>query len=133
VAIEHDEGSPEEAEEKVRNIIKAIEEKFDQAAATFGAETAGNHVLPEWARDILIGWVPEGIAAILGLGDDHIGSVPRVMFDFNPGLDKWETPLTKGFHGPNPYNTEISVDGGDEGAYTLRFQVEIGKRITEFE
>jgi FG-GAP-like repeat len=127
VAIEHDAGTPEEAEEKVRNIIKAIEEKFDQAAATFGATTAGSHVLPEWARDILIGWVPEGIAAVFGLGDDLIGSVPLVMFDFNPGLEKWETPPRKGLHGQNPYNTEILVDGGSEGAYTLRFQVEIAE------
>ncbi|WP_448570533.1 hypothetical protein [Trichothermofontia sp.] len=125
VAIEHDAGTPEEAEEKVRNIIKEIEEKFDQVAAAFGAVTAGSHVLPEWARDILIGWVPEGIAAIFGLGDDHIGSVPLVMFDFNPGLEKWTTPPRIGLHGQNPYNTEISVDGGSEGAYKLRFQVEI--------
>jgi hypothetical protein len=125
VAIEHDAGTPEEAEEKVRSIIKAIEEKFDQAAATFGAVTAGSHVLPEWARDILIGWVPEGIAAIFGLGDDHIGSVPLVMFDFNPGLEKWTTPPRIGLHNQNPYNTEITVDGGSEGSYKLRFQVEI--------
>lgn len=125
VAMEHDAGTPEEAEEKVRNVIKSIEEKFDQAAAAFGAVTAGSHVLPEWARDIVIGWIPEGIAAIFGLGDDHIGSVPLVMFDFNPGLEKWETPPTKGLHGQNPYNTEIPIDGGSEGAYKLRFQVEI--------
>jgi hypothetical protein len=129
VAIENDSGTPEEAEEKVRNVIKAIEEKFDQAAATvgpaFGVETGGSHVLPEWARDILIGWVPEGIAAVFGLGDDHIGSVPFVMFDFNPGLEKWTTPPRIGLHGQNPYNTEILVDGGSEGSYTLRFQVEI--------
>lgn len=125
VAMEHDAGTPEEAEEKVRNVIKAIEEKFDQAAAAFGAVTAGSHVLPEWARDILIGWVPEGIAAVFGLGDDHIGSVPLVMFDFNPGLEKWVAPPPKGLHGQNPYNTEIPVDGGGEGAYKLRFQVEI--------
>jgi hypothetical protein len=126
VAIEHDAGTPEEAEEKVRNIIKAIEEKFDQAAATFfGIGTEENHVLPEWARDILIGWVPEGIAAVFGLGDDHIGSVPLVMFDFNPGLEKWTTPPGIGLHGQNPYNTEILVDGGSEGIYKLRFQVEI--------
>jgi hypothetical protein len=41
VAIEHDAGTPEEAEEKVRNIIKAIEEKFDQAAAAFGSPVDG--------------------------------------------------------------------------------------------
>jgi hypothetical protein len=125
VAIEHDSGSPEEAETNVRNIFKAIEEKFEQAVATFGAASPGSHVLPEWARDIVIGWVPEGIAAVFGLGDDKIGAVPLVMFDFNPGLDKWETPPQIGHHGPNPYNTEIVVDGGDEGKYTLRFNVEI--------
>jgi hypothetical protein len=125
VALEHDEGTPEEAETKVRNIFKAIEEKFEQAAATFGAATAGSHVLPEWARDIVIGWVPEGVAAVFGLGDDNIGSVPLVMFDFNPGLEKWKTPPGIGHHGQNPYNTVILVDGGSEGKYELRFQVEV--------
>jgi len=55
-------------------------------------------VLPEWARDILIGWAPEGVAAVFGLGDDHIGSVPPVMFDFNPGLENWTTPPRIGLH-----------------------------------
>ncbi len=62
---------------------------------------------------------------MFGLGDDHIGSVPRVMFDYNPNLEEWVTPPTTGLFGDNPYNTEIKVDGGDEGIYELRFQVEI--------
>ena len=132
VALEHDEGTPEEAETKVRNIFKAIEEKFEQGAATFGAATAGSHVLPEWARDIVIGWVPEGVAAVFGLGDDHIGSVPLVMFDFNPGLEKWEDSPRKGLHNQNPYNERIVVDGGSEGKYELRFQVEIVNRDIDF-
>lgn len=125
VAIEHDEGTPQEAEEKVRKVFKEIEEKFDQAVAAFTGTPAGSHVLPEWARDIVIGWVPEGVAAVFGLGDDHIGSVPLVMFDFNPGLDKWTTPPQIGQHGPNPFNTAITIDGGSEGKYELRFNVEI--------
>jgi hypothetical protein len=126
VAFEHDHGTPEEAEEKVREIIKEIENKFDQAVASFsGGATAGSHVLPEWARDILIGWVPEAIAAVFGLGDDTIGSTPSVMFDFNPGVGKWTTPARIGMHGQNPYNTVVPVDGGGEGKYELRFQVEV--------
>jgi hypothetical protein len=128
VAVEHDEGTPEEAEEKVRNIFKEIEEKFDQAAGTFTGTTAGSHVLPQWARDIIIGWIPEGIAAVFGLGDDHIASVPLVLFDFNPGLDKWTTPPQIGMHGDNPYNRTLNIDGGDQGRYTLFFNVEIVTR-----
>jgi hypothetical protein len=131
VALEHDEGTPEEAEEKVREIVKEIERKFEQAAATFGVETGGNHVMPEWARDILIGWAPEGITAVFGLGDDHIGSVPLVMFDFDPSLDHWTTPPRIGRHGQNPYNTAILVDGGSQGKYELRFQVEIVEQELE--
>jgi hypothetical protein len=58
-------------------------------------------------------------------GTDRFEAVPLVMFDFNPGLEKWTTPPRIGLHGQNPYNTEITVDGGSEGAYKLRFQVEI--------
>ena len=127
VAWEHDEGTPEEAETKVRDVFEAIEEKFDQAVATFAGAPADNHVLPEWAREIVIGWAPEIVAAIFGLGDDHIGSVPLIMFDFNPGLERWVTPSQIALHGQNPYNTAIVVDGGGEGKYELRFQVQIAE------
>lgn len=125
VAVEHDFGTPEEAEEKVRNVFEAIEEKFDQAAATVSGTSAGSHVMPQFARDILTGWVPEGVAALFGLGDDIIGAVPHVMFDFNPGLDQWQSPPGIGLHGKNLYNTAIKIDGGSEGKYELRFNVEI--------
>ncbi|MBK9941004.1 MAG: hypothetical protein IPP13_05200 [Kouleothrix sp.] len=125
VGLEHDYGTPEEAEAKVRDAIKAMEQKLEQALAAFLGTPVDNHVLPEWARDILIGWAPEAAAAILGLGDDQIGKVAKVLFDFDPGLDKWHAPEVIGQHGENDYNERIPMNGGNEGEYELRFLVDI--------
>jgi hypothetical protein len=130
VAMEHDEGSPQEAEDKVRKVVEEIEKKFDQAVGSFTGTNTGNHVLPEWSRDILIGWVPEGIAAVFGLADDLIGKTPLVLFDNKADLKEWRAPAIKGMHGGNEYNVDISVDGGDEGKYTLFFKVDLFRDIT---
>jgi hypothetical protein len=119
VAMEHDFGSEEEAEAKVREVIEAIERKFDQAVGSFSGATTENHVLPEWARDILIGWIPEGIAALFGLADDQIGKTPVVLFDNKADLKEFRAPAVIGQHGANEYNVVVNIDGGDEGKYDL--------------
>lgn len=125
VAMEHDEGSPQEAEDKVRKVVEEIEKKFDQAVGSFTGVNTGNHVLPEWSRDILIGWVPEGIAAVFGLADDKIGSTPVVLFDNKAELKEWLAPSIQGKHGPNEYNIVVNIDGGDQGKYDLFFNVDL--------
>jgi hypothetical protein len=50
VAMEHDDGSPEEAEASVRKVIEDIEKKFDQAVGELSGVSTGNHVLPQWAQ-----------------------------------------------------------------------------------
>jgi hypothetical protein len=128
VAMEHDEGTPEEAEAKVRAVVQEIERKFDEAVGAFTGAATGSHVMPEWTRDILIGWLPEGIAAVFGLGDDEVGKTPMVLFDNKVDLDQWKAPPVLGKHGPNEYNVVLTVDGGDEGKYTCYFKVDLFKR-----
>ncbi|MFE6904032.1 hypothetical protein ACFVFJ_45755 [Streptomyces sp. NPDC057717] len=127
--MEHDEGSPEEAEAKVRAIFEEIESKIEAAGREFGIFTGSNHVMPEWMRDIVIGWVPEGVAALLGLGDDHIKNVSKILFDYDPALAEW-TPIPElGSHEGNPYNLVIRVnqENADEGDYSLFFNVRVVK------
>lgn len=125
VAMEHDEGTPEEAEAKVRKVIEDIENKFDQAVGAFSGASTGDHVMPQWARDIYIGWLPEGIAAVFGLGDDVVGKTPMVLFDNKADLKEWRAPAVRGTHGANEYNVVVNVDGGSEGNYDLFFKVDL--------
>ncbi|MCU0567576.1 MAG: hypothetical protein MUF49_13380 [Oculatellaceae cyanobacterium Prado106] len=127
VAMEHDSGSPEEAETKVRTVFEDIEKKFDQIAggtALTGADT-GNHVLPEWSREILIGWIPEGIAALFGLADDEVGKNSVILFDNKAELQEWRAPAVQQ-SGPFQYNVSLEVGEHDEGGkYTVYFLVDL--------
>lgn len=128
VAIEHDQGSKSEAEAKVRKVLVEVEKKVDQAAQVAGAflgMPVGNHVMSEGLRDIVIGWVPEWGATLLGLGDDRIGANSRVLFDFKADIQEWRAPAVIGKHGDNEYNVVLNVDGGDEGKYNLFFMIDL--------
>jgi hypothetical protein len=127
VAMEHDEGSPDEAEEKVRNIVKGLEREFDQAGDSFTGIGSGNHVMPDWARTLLIGWLPEGVAAVLGLADDDVGSNQVVLFDNKADLKEWKAPPIIGKHGENEYNIKVNIDGGSSGKYDIFFKVDLFK------
>jgi hypothetical protein len=91
IANEHDEGTPDEAAGKAKRAAESVVGKFEEAMASFGGATAGSHVIPEWARDIFVGWIPEGVAAVLRLGDDHVGS------NGNPNFagDVWSQPVQR--------------------------------------
>jgi hypothetical protein len=125
VGMEHDWGSPEEAEAKVRKAIEDIEDKFEQAVGTFTGASTDNHVMPQWARDIYIGWVPEGATALLGLGDDEVGATPVVLFDTKAELKDLPPPPVKGMHGQNEYTHNVRIDGGDQGEYELFFKIDL--------
>jgi hypothetical protein len=123
--IEHDEGTPEEAEAQVRSAIEGLEDNFQQAGGSFSAADVGSHVMPEWARDILIGWVPEAWAALFGLGDDEIGREPIVLFDQKGDLLTWTAPPPIGRHGSNEYNTVAEIGGQSQGTHKLYFKVDL--------
>ncbi len=83
--MEHDYGDTDEAVQLVRDVLKTVESKVDQAAGAFMGASTGNHVMPEWLRDIVIGWVPEIGAAAFGLADDEVGKMPVVLFELQAG------------------------------------------------
>lgn len=128
VAMEHDHGSKDEAEAKVRKVLEEAEKEIDEAAQTIGpllGVPVGNHVMPDWMRKIVIGRLPEWGVALLGMGDDHIGANSQVLFDFTPDLLEWRAPAVIGKHGDNDYNVVLTVDGGDAGKYKLFFLVDL--------
>lgn len=124
-AIEHDQGSEEEAENKVRDAVRDIEDKFDQAVGSFMGSSTDNHVMPEWLRDIVIGWFPEWIAAGFGFADDEIGKTALILFDNKADLLEWRARPVQGKHGSNEWNYDVDIDGGDEGKYKLYFMVDL--------
>jgi hypothetical protein len=123
-AMENDQGSPEEAANKVRDAVKEAERVLDQAMGAFmAAEPGDHHVMPEWMRTIVIGWAPEAAAAVLGLGDDVVGKDAVVVIDNKRDIQEMRAPAIKGKHGQNDYNVSLDIDGGKEGRYWLFFKV----------
>lgn len=52
VVMENDAGNVAEATAKVREAVEEVERKFDQVAGAICGAPTGNHVMPEWARDM---------------------------------------------------------------------------------
>lgn len=134
IAMENDEGTPEEAEAKVRDVVTSIESKLDEAGAAIGAVDTDGHVMPEWFRDILIGWVPEWIANLFGLADDYVGQTSHVVLDlgdFDKENDRWASIPVLSTVGPGAekYNIKLPV-GTDpsEGRYETYFMAQVVKR-----
>ncbi|NAZ17928.1 hypothetical protein GT020_18000 [Glutamicibacter soli] len=130
-AMEHDEGTPEEAAETVREHAEKLVNKFEEIVnSAFGGAEITNHVIPEWLRDILIGWVPEVIAALFGMGDDQIGGNGKFVFDYDGTKDEWSDPEILGNFGTNPHNVVVPVGvNPEEGKYELYFNIKIRKRV----
>ena len=129
IGKEHDWGSPEEAAANARKIAESVVSKAEEALSTFSIAAADDHVIPEWFRDILVGWIPEGIAAIAGLGDDNMGGNGRILFAYDPSGMDWASPDPLGKFGENPYNVMMPV-GVDpsQGRYELYFNVQVGRK-----
>lgn len=134
IGMENDQGTPAEAEAKVRDVVTSIETKLDQAGAAFGAVNTDGHVMPQWFRDILIGWVPEWIADLFGLADDYVGQASHVILDlgdFDKDADRWASIPVISTFGPTAekYNVKLPV-GTDpaEGRYDTYFMAQVVKR-----
>jgi hypothetical protein len=137
LGAEHDWGTPAEAEAKLRDAIKDIEAKLEGAGKTFGAFAGGtagadSHVMPQWARDIYLGWFVEWGVAGFGLGDDPIGKATKLIFDYDAALKQWKPIPVKGQFGGNDYNLTLDVKGEKEGNYTLYFKVNLMWVVTAF-
>ncbi|MEV0032154.1 hypothetical protein [Nocardia sp. NPDC050793] len=131
IGMENDEGDPEEAEKKVRDIMNSVVSKVEEAAGAIGAFSGEHFVIPEGWRDVLIGWGAEAVAAILGLGDDLIDKAHRVLFDFDPELDEWKKLPKLGDHLGNPFNVTLRVKQENEGDHTLFFNVDLFRQTIE--
>lgn len=125
VAMEHDQGSPDEAAAKVDRAFK------DGAAVVAGALVFVG--LPEVAVVLLAvsqifgGIVGDAGSAIFGLGDDEIGANQVRVFDYDPQKDKWLTPkpISDTPFGNKRFNLVLPIHGGEEGTYTLVFDVQL--------
>ena len=88
--------------------------------------------MPQWARDIYLGWFVEWGAAVFGLGDDAIGKATKLIFDYDASLKQWQPLPSLGRFGENPYNLALNVAGKGEGNHTLFFQVDLIYNIRRF-
>lgn len=133
IGMEHDHGTPEEAEEKVRDKVRGLVNKVEEALASIVGMAPGTHVIPEWMRDIIVGWIPEGIAAVFGMGDDHVGGAGRILFDNKRDLLEWKPLKVLGEFHHNEFNTRITVgqNDGPEGQFELLFNVQLWRDTDE--
>ena len=79
--------------------------------------------MPEWLREIYVGWGPEWGAALFGLADDEVGKNAVWLFDYKPEGGDWAPYPEIGTLDNQKYTHELKVDGGDQGIYTLFFHV----------
>lgn len=74
------------------------------------------------------GFVADGASAVLGLGDDFVGSNNIRIGDWNDGAEGWRTPprlIEEPTFSQSPYNVKFDVGDGGEGKYTVYFNVNI--------
>jgi len=129
VAMENDDGSPDEAAAKAQKTCLDALQVTQAVALTFGQVqvVAATVMLDELF--LKVGGVLSGVVSdIFGLGDDFVGSSNRSIGDYNDGADEWRTPdrlIEDPSFSPDPYNVKIDVGdkGGGEGQYSLYFNV----------
>jgi hypothetical protein len=77
------------------------------------------------------GVISGAAAAVLGLGDDFVGSANASIGDWNDGEEQWKTEprlIEDPSFSEDPYNRKISVGDDDgEGKYTLYFNINMFK------
>jgi len=131
VAMENDEGTPADAARKVENSCReAIQVAQRISLASYNAQAlavvvAVNTVFTEVGDSL-----SKAVSAVLGLEDDFVGSGSRRIGDWNDGEKEWRTPdrqIEDPSFSPDPYNVKINVGDGDEGNYSLYFNINIFK------
>jgi hypothetical protein len=135
VAKEHDEGEPEEAAAKVKSVCEDAINITQGVAATLGqAQVVAVTIMLDTLFNSIGGVVSGAAAAVLGLGDDFIGSRNESIGDWNDGEEEWKTRprlIEEPTFSESPYNLKIPVGDGGEGKYTLYFNVNIRRITTE--
>lgn len=127
IANEHDEGDPNEAAAKVEQTYrKAVRVLQAIATVTGQAQVLAASVIVNSIFGSIGDVLSEAGSAILGLGDDFVGSVNQRIGDWNDGALEWVTPPrlveTPSFS-PSPYNIKLELGDDGEGKYSLYFNV----------
>ncbi len=126
--VEHDEGTPEEAEAKVRKTVQELVNTIGAVAGGVAGADTSSYVMPEWARTIIIGWIPEIVAKLFGMGDDDIGFNSITLWDYNPNTTEWRAYPELGRLDHVPYNVQLTIppgSAGSEGQHELYFDVKL--------
>jgi len=123
VAMEHDEGDVNQAEQDVVKAIAKVDDAMDGAAAAFTGTAPTGWIVAEDAE--VFGWPVEITGAFWGFQDDFISSDAAFLFDYDKEQKQWwGLPKLGTFEG-HDYNAKLSISGGLEGSYDLHFDVEL--------
>lgn len=127
IAMENDSGNPVEVLNKVRIAVQRVADRFHEGAGSFVMTPTSTFVVPGWLRDAVIGWIPESISAILGMGDDNVGRWAHLLFDDRQKLIAREQMPVVGGEQPLPAAANLVVPLGteSEGRYNLYFDVDL--------
>ena len=135
IAMENDQGNPDEASAKVKKACEDAIRATQALAVAFGqAQVAVVTVMLNTIFTSIGGFLADAASAVLGLGDDFVGSNNMRIGDWNDGDEAWRTPkrlIEEPTFSPSPYNVKMDVGDGGEGKYTLYFNVimfEVTKR-----
>lgn len=127
MAMENDQGNPEEASAKVKKACEDAIRVTQALAVTFGqAQVAVVTVMLNTVFGSIGGFLADAASAVLGLGDDVVGSNNIRIGDWNDGAVKWNTParlIEEPTFSQSPYNVKIDVGDSGEGKYSLYFNV----------
>jgi hypothetical protein len=132
-AMENDHGSPAEASAEVKKSCEDAIRVTQALAVTFGqAQVAAVTVMLNAVFTSVGGILSDAVSAVLGLGDDFVGSNNVRIGDWNDGAEEWRTPdrlIEDPSFSQSPYNLKIDVGDKDsgEGQYSLYFNVNMFK------
>ena len=128
VAYENDDGDPDATAKKIQDEVVGLSQQAASLASASSAAdgpgvgvAAGAGTVGAIAAGPIGALVAAGIVQVLGLGDDFVGQSVSDQFFHS---DNVGTPPILGQFQGNDFNTQMVVNGGTEGAYTLFFFVE---------
>jgi hypothetical protein len=131
VAMENDAGTPDEAAAKVEKACEDAIRVTQVLAVAFGqAQVAAVTVALNTIFSTVGGFLADAAVAVLGEGDDFVGSNNIRFGDWNDGAEEWLTPprlIEEPMFSPSPYNVKLDVGDDGEGKYSLYFNVIIFK------
>jgi len=134
-AMENDEGSPQEASDKVKKSCEDAIRVTQAVAVAFGqAQVAAVTVMLNTLFTSVGGFLSDGVSGLLGLDDDFVGSNNTRFGDWDDGQETWKTTpriIEPDPFSDSPYNLKMDVGDSDsgEGKYTLYFNVNVFKIV----